>query len=275
MNRISLTTSRLKVARARELLGKLAHEFQEFFHDRPYSLKKERDEIGRHTLVYYPDKSLPQHWPIDVGSALMLLRAALDNAVHQLSTEHQGVPVKNSEFPIFSDQDAFFQLQKNGSPARGSGLFKMRGLPLETQAVIESAQPYRVNEADKISLFWLLHELTNRDKHRELLICRGLSSDTGIIGGKIPHGGYFQIDTHRSKYDERTVLAWIDAPGVDEQEIEFDADLTFEVIFDEDCSDALKGPMAVMRTSEKICVATENVLGYLENSFQLSQAEQV
>lgn len=275
MERISLTTSRLKVVRARELLAKLACEFNDFFRDRPYSLKKEKDELGRHTLVYYPDKSLPQHWPIDVGSILMLLRAALDNAVHQLSLENQGVPVKNSEFPIFRDKDAFFQLQKNGSPARGSGLFKMRGLPIKTQAVIEGAQPYRVTETDRISLFWLLHELTNRDKHRELLICRGLSSDTGIIGGKIPHGGYFQIDTHRSKYDERTILAWIDAPGVEDKEIEFDADLTFEIIFDEDCSNALKGPMAVIRTSEKICEATENVLGYLENSFQESETEPI
>lgn len=261
-----LKGARLKVARARQQLDGLEAEFKRFSDSKPYTLSLEKDvEPDKYVLIYHPGASIPDDWPIIIGEIFFNLRSALDNAVHELSVRETGAPVKNSEFPVFDNKAAFADAKKNGDPAPKSGLFKIRGLTQKTRDVIESLQPYNV-AAGKLSVLQTIHEMNNRDKHRELILCGGLSGNTGLSSGKVPHGGHFTLDTHRHKLNEKTPLAWVYTPGLDSSEVKMDADISFEITFDESCCSLFNFPQPVVKLLDDFITKVGNILGHLEAS---------
>lgn len=116
--------------------------------------------------------SLPVSLAITAGDCLFNLRSALDHLVYELSLPVGGV--ERCEFPIFDDPEKFAAKKRNGEPTGVSGLFKMRGMTDDQQAIVESLQPYNAGDADDLvtratcDYLGVLHDFNNIDKHRAL-----------------------------------------------------------------------------------------------------------
>jgi hypothetical protein len=106
------------------------------------------------------------------------------------SPEHMRTNGLNS--PIFLDKKEFNAVNSNGIPKRGSGLEKMHDMPASAQTAIESLQPYqRVHGLPEESEpLWLLHQLSNEDKHRTLnLVAAGVDARLDVSTSPI-HPAY-------------------------------------------------------------------------------------
>jgi hypothetical protein len=102
-----------------------------------------------------------EHWPVLIGECLHNFRSALDSLAWELARTPPDDPPRGTTFPIFRSAGDY----RNLWSAR-SGYYATRGMPVEAQAIIEDAQPYqRGNAADGHPL-WVLHSLSNEDKHR-------------------------------------------------------------------------------------------------------------
>jgi hypothetical protein len=126
----------------------------------------ERDEdAGEATVRAYFKTPHPIHdLGTLIGECVHNLRSALDQLAWQLAiVAGNDPPPKTTEFPIFLDREKFHALGKNGKPTRASGLFKMRSLDPDSQALIENMQPYHAGDSHPL---WVLHELSKTDKHR-------------------------------------------------------------------------------------------------------------
>src|SRR6202043_2947882 len=77
----------------------------------------------------------PARWGALVGDCVHNLRSTLDHIVWDLSGGTGNAP-DDSEFPVFIDFLKFFQRDKKGEPARGSGLWKIRGVIEDDAAAI-------------------------------------------------------------------------------------------------------------------------------------------
>lgn len=263
-----LKDAQAKVARAKEQLAGLEAEFQRFSDSKPYTLRQEHDlETQEFILVYYPSSPIPDNWPIIIGEILYNLRSALDLAVYELTVREQGAPLKNTEFPIFDDKDLFSALKKNGDPAPGSGLFKIRGLSQKTRDCIESMQPYNLRQPDRVSTLLLLHEMNILDKHRELHLCRvrSLSTKTWLVRdapGFISWG----FGNVNANLDERTVINTLKlASGLDD-EVYMDGDIAILIAFDQRCSPVFKRQENVVAMIRNMIKADEIVLNLLTES---------
>lgn len=103
----------------------------------------------------------PVEFGIIIGDCLHNLRSALDNLVIELIVARHGDPppsrfVEHSEFPIF------------GSKVMNSSACRKRigSIAPTTQTIIEELQPYKRGKKYASDSLWLLHKLSNMDKHR-------------------------------------------------------------------------------------------------------------
>lgn len=120
----------------------------------------------RVTLEMMSDEQIPPDVAAMLGDVLHDWRSALDHLAWQLAIRAGSVPPPpRTEFPIFWDAGDFGRTRKSGAPAHGSGLFKIQGLSAEDRTRIERTQPYYAGEPIMHPL-WVLHELSNLDKHR-------------------------------------------------------------------------------------------------------------
>ncbi len=166
----------LKLDQAAEHLQSLKAKIERWLGGHPYVLvNKFNPERGEHSVWIRPEGEPPAEFSIIVGECLYNLRSALDYLVYDLVKAHKGTPLSSdvatkSEFPIFIDRNKFEEHRKR----------KIGGIDERAQAVIEGLQPYDKDRGfhSFASLFarrhpeayhplWLLHELSNIDKHRE------------------------------------------------------------------------------------------------------------
>lgn len=104
-------------------------------------------------------KQPPDDWPILLGEIIHDLRSALDHLVFEASAfNNGGTPIDRTEFAIYNDPKLFKQ----------QGLKKIRGLNPATHAFVEQVQPFANKDPNIIPYLWLLHQLSNTDKHRLL-----------------------------------------------------------------------------------------------------------
>jgi hypothetical protein len=102
-------------------------------------------------------------WDVEIGAIAVQLRSVLDVAVTQLSSGIAGRP-KKPQFPIY-----LWGTRRSGDSSYVKGGAKMVAhLPTDERALIESAQPYHAGNLRWRHPLWLLHELSNVDKHNAL-----------------------------------------------------------------------------------------------------------
>lgn len=180
----SLQGAWLKIERANQHANALDATIQRWLEDRPYSLSLDVDaETGEQVCRIHVVRHPPLEWSVVIGEAIHGLRSALDHAVYALSGL-KGEPPSGTEFPIFKDEPMFRNTNRPG------GLWKIRGLGDAAREVVESVQPFHHSGGEpERHLVWVLHQLSNADKHRSLNLTSAflgqsevtLESDGGVV----------------------------------------------------------------------------------------------
>ncbi len=158
-----LDGSRTKIARAHKQIKKLGTTIDRFVKERDVNaIVLDIDNDRRELVATFKLLDLPPAlWAVIVGEILYDLRSALDHLAWQLVLQNGGTPTSKTEFPIFKDEIKF----KSDAPR------KVRGMSDAMKAAIQALQPYIAGENPKdaaMQKLWVLHELTNIDKHQTL-----------------------------------------------------------------------------------------------------------
>jgi hypothetical protein len=166
----------LKLERAVQHLKSLEADIKQWLGEHPYFVVSKFDpERGEHSVWIRPEGDPPAELSLIIGDCLHNLRSALDSLAYDLARTYarKALPptvAEKSEFPIFIDPDKFEEWRER----------KIGAIDPRAQADIERLQPYHEQESFRslISVMarahpeayhplWLLHKLSNIDKHRE------------------------------------------------------------------------------------------------------------
>jgi hypothetical protein len=202
----------LKIDRAFEHVRQLDAEVKSWLSGNHHSVRPEGDPKTGTRWLATAEK--PPRYPIGVliGDSLHNLRSSLDLLAYSLASAYTSpLPsdfAETSEFPIFGDEDRsgtpgvghghFHKLRKNGDPARGSGLSKIRGWHPDAQAVVEGLQPYKRGNAYRSDPLWILHDLDRVNKHRLLHTTVASFSGISLDLGRSVNAGHVSPGTIRS-----------------------------------------------------------------------------
>jgi len=96
-----------------------------------------------------------------VGECIHQMRFAFDHTACQLVLAAEGTPTNRTAFPIQEDRIVHNGKQHNVRKITVAGGVDERALTL-----IKRAQPYQRVEGPTMHPLWILHELSNIDKHR-------------------------------------------------------------------------------------------------------------
>jgi hypothetical protein len=152
----------LKIGRAEEHFNAFKSELDTWTKSKPYTIVQKRDPIGkRYSLVIENINSTPfDRWSLITGDCVHNLRSALDHSVYALAVQKQGGTPTNErrlQFPITTTPEEF-ESQK----------YRIAGLSVKAQGLIEAAQPYHWHHPVLPALLTVLNDFDNSDKHRLL-----------------------------------------------------------------------------------------------------------
>ena len=180
MSEMNLVGVYAKLRRAEQRIRELADEMDKLCEEIQQSIVREvREDIDKQVWVYQgPTPDTPVEWSVIIGETLYNLRSALDHLVWQLVIDNRQTPGRHNEFPITED-DQQWQQEK---------VRALRGLSQRHQAMIGYMQPFTGggNLPFNVSMLRAIHELSNVEKHRHLILT--VMASTGV------HGGIFGID---------------------------------------------------------------------------------
>jgi hypothetical protein len=177
------TSALAKVSRAEEQAVILEREIDLFFAEKTYEIEVSVDRSNGRKSAWFHVVSDPPYlrWAIMIGEIFHNLRSALDHAITDLTVAETGLPLDGTEFPIFEDEAKYLRTQK-GDPARGSGLYKIRGVSSNAKTIISWLQPFEVRKRNPNSTHAALsyvHALNIIDKHRTVHLVRARVDETG------------------------------------------------------------------------------------------------
>ncbi|HSH59159.1 MAG TPA: hypothetical protein VK988_05850 [Acidimicrobiales bacterium] len=212
-----LDGARAKVARAQEHFDTFEREAEAFIRSDPYEVVCEVEPNGtQYVYRIRIRESPPIRLSICIGGALYNLRSSLDHVAWQLALLH-GPPPPMTEFPVFSDRTAYL----SESPR------KLKGIGAQPQALIESLQPYHFPEPDG-SLLWMLHRLSNIDKHRLLHLTGGAIGSSHF---QIPPGAELMHRMFCAPFEDNAEFARFILPNPDTV-VDMDVHPAFGIAFD-------------------------------------------
>jgi hypothetical protein len=165
---------RRKIIRAQEHLEELKRVFETFQALHPYSMIREsypEEGFNRYRIeARFPP---PPEIGILVGELSYQLLSALDHAVWELANRGGKPPPWGTSFPIFLERKRYHRKDADETPAKRSGLWKVRGLSLRVQHEIELFQPYHKTADPSAHPLWNLQTLRNIDAHQSLSLMVG------------------------------------------------------------------------------------------------------
>jgi hypothetical protein len=173
---------RLKILRASEHLWNLKQQLAEFTVSDAYTTgtNLQPNPLGYRLIPIMKKQPDPALGPI-LGDVLHNLRSALDLLAWALVEKDGGVPQTdgpNTQFPIWDEAIAHVKkatLKAHEVPVRRVTI--KGGVLPETEAVLESVQPYNRSEDPTLHPLSVLAHLSNIDKHRFLHPVAGRFTD--------------------------------------------------------------------------------------------------
>jgi hypothetical protein len=123
----------------------------------------ERDGIQYVMAIVEITAQIPNEIPLLLGDVFSNLRSCLDYLVWELVRANGNQPIDRNSFPICKSEKAFRDARKRGD---------LDGLAPTADAFIESLQPYILGPDMHRSNLVALHDFTNINKHRRLLVAQ-------------------------------------------------------------------------------------------------------
>lgn len=153
-----LESAYLKVERAQEHILELELEIHSFMTSNPYAVWRDDDTVEGD--IVYKLSSFPGYPPrilILIGEIVFNLRSALDHLAYQLVLlSGEAFNERRIYFPIGNSFNEFKRIMRTGEIKKINRTSRRRLIALK---------PYRSGNNG----FWILNELSNRDKHRLLM----------------------------------------------------------------------------------------------------------
>jgi hypothetical protein len=210
-----------KIARSIQHLKALDEQIVEFLSTEPYVIET-KFELQQRTHFYRAKASRDVPLPIRVltGEVLYQLRSVLDHVVWQLALLTTPTPLDSTEFPIFKDEP----------PYTKSRAKKIGSLPSDAQLIIDKLQPYR-NKPPEDDLLWVLHRLTNDDKHRLPHLVG--AAPRGIAFGD-RRGRDMDITMRIGPFDDETIIGTVVFLNPAETDMEVKSGFAFDLAFPAD-----------------------------------------
>jgi hypothetical protein len=166
-----------KMARAHEHFADLGRATREF-HDstkRNFVLKYDHDREA-HWIVYWVDDPFPpMRLSTLVGDCVFNMRSALDNLVCGLvRAQKPDAKCAGTRFPI--------QLERAGYENEVEQLEVLKGVPPDAIAIIRDLQPFnRPEDTRRLDPLFILNQLSNRDKHRAVMLSTGYQKNAQLV----------------------------------------------------------------------------------------------
>jgi hypothetical protein len=106
------------------------------------------------------DEAILSILALQAGDVISTLHSSLDYLVWELVLANKGTPTTTNAFPICDTINSFgSQLQKG----------RLSGTNPAVVSLVESMQPYHSGQKCHETFFWVLHQLSNINKHRRIL----------------------------------------------------------------------------------------------------------
>ena len=177
---------------------------------------------GTFEATFRPKITPPLEWSILIGEVLYNLRSSLDHLAFQFPGRPAEIPEHRVSFPIFDKREAFEDHMRRNLPH----------LPGAAVERMDALQPYGgwqgPQRAGQVHRLWLLNELCNVDKHRNLhftqFFIRQTRYDVRGATGPVEEQEFFRGGPVR----DGTVLLKIRAAGVVDVDFWFAPDITFD-----------------------------------------------
>jgi hypothetical protein len=126
-----------------------------------------RDGSDWNMAIAVATAPIPDDIPLILGDVLSNLRSCMDYLVWELVRAHGETPSDRNSFPICKTIKGFRDAVSRGDLA---------GVSSAIHAFIESLQPALLKNDFERSYLWVLHEFTNINKHRRLLVAQVTTS---------------------------------------------------------------------------------------------------
>jgi hypothetical protein len=190
---VNLDGPRAKIQRAKEHRDALENDINAVLNGKRHQIQlraKLDSDTGEHVFRV---GVMPDDWRLRVavvlGDIVHCLRSALDQLAWQLVVNHSGRPktVKGKldiEFPIKYRRKALSSQYTFGRVARSD------------RAILDVAQPYKGTGNPKLHGMALIHQLSNRDKHRVLSPILLSTMNFTLTGTELEGSGFniFSVD---------------------------------------------------------------------------------
>jgi hypothetical protein len=164
----SLDSAYAKLERAREHLERVKERIEALRQPHVDSVPVRRDPSDPKVIAGW---TMPN--PIDhrmspmIGDVVQNLRAALDHLVHAIAWVDSGQPQKHTQFPVDDAPQKF----------SGHSATFLKGVSVSHVARLEQLQPYNGCKWTE-----LIRDLSNTDKHRELIVISSSGRGTFSFG---------------------------------------------------------------------------------------------
>lgn len=201
-----------KLRRAREHAKALNDAVQWWLESQPYRIAEEIDtKTDTKEFVVIAERQPPVRLSLMLGDAIQNLRSALDYLVGDLARHNAGghlMPKIESDlmFPITTSPGAFKHAVRRQA--------RLGCVAARPAALIQRLQPYRHGQDPTAHPLWVLHQLSNIDKHRHLAllmsVVRGMSGQDIRIGS-VNSFGYGKL----GPFKDRAVIAYYSPADAD------------------------------------------------------------
>jgi hypothetical protein len=203
-----LASARRKLARGEEHMDALREQVASWDSEETYRIVSEDDPKSDwlfhryRQVVHFTGVPLPDfdEWSVLTGDCLYEFRCVLDHLIWGLSVKERGDPPpkpRRVSFPIYKERE----------------LFKYQGLHAVAQDVrtdVEALQPYHARENAEVHPLWVLHELSNIDKHRLIPVVDHYAVAAEVVLDPDLPGAYLeQVD---GRFEDGAVLSVLSLP---------------------------------------------------------------
>jgi len=196
-------TYALKLRRASEHFDAFNQALKWWLDDKPYSVEEQiNTEANCKELVVLAKSRPPERLSLMLGDCIQNFRSALDYLVGDLARAAVGdlkpALERRLQYPITTSRANF----KEAITSR-----RLVCVPPRAAATIQKLQPYRRGQDPKTHPLWVIHQLSNTDKHRRIPLLLSVVRSISFNEVYIEWAESAEIGIFSGPFEEKAVIA--------------------------------------------------------------------